>query len=450
MEQNLDFKLNRVATVVDEMKQNLRLESNAPIEEVSAATDLKNLLNIFIQPDEPEYKDGIWIQTDETLPIQQILMDEDPYVINTWCNYKTVPQPPYSQSLTYPCIYNNMMYVFGRTSSPYRQCYKMNLDTGETTIFEAPEGYILYCKRACVVGDDVYLVGASAVKADYQPQNLYKYNIPTNTWTTLTPCPVTPAANSSFIHFDGNIYMPKYMVEGSTSSTVTGMYRYNIEEDAWYDEGKLNFYYSSSGQWVWGDIILFPRAGKSSSNAYDHTWFGYYKPSTKESGILLNEQGKEIRLKQSTASGYSANNYGCVYNDTYYGISPSWSQKFEWYNLKTGEQATFTSETGVTSFGTTNYLFCFPYKGKIYYIAGTTMNALGGETKELPEQSLIISQGRNNPSAVTTQLFNVNNAYIGRLLYPLFDVIYHSTETGTLDKLTIHYGNGTEWIRFKN
>ena len=86
MQNNLDYKLNKVTTVIGDMKRNLRLDDNAPM-------DLKNLINIFVQEEEPACKDGVWLQTtpfdfvdftiDENLHIKGELEGEDRWPVDT-------------------------------------------------------------------------------------------------------------------------------------------------------------------------------------------------------------------------------------------------------------------------------------------------------------------------------------------------------------------------------
>ena len=60
-ENSLNNKFNRVDSAIAEMRQNLNLQSTDSIETVAETTalNLKKLMNIFIQQEEPETKDGI-------------------------------------------------------------------------------------------------------------------------------------------------------------------------------------------------------------------------------------------------------------------------------------------------------------------------------------------------------------------------------------------------------
>lgn len=76
-ESSLNNKFNRVDNAIAEMRQNLNLQSTDSIEMVAETTalNLKKLMNIFIQEEEPETKDGIWIKG-EPFEYNEIKVDE--------------------------------------------------------------------------------------------------------------------------------------------------------------------------------------------------------------------------------------------------------------------------------------------------------------------------------------------------------------------------------------
>ena len=85
MDNTIEIKLNRVDAAVSTIKQNLHFEENALIEDVAASTDIKRLTNVFVQQNEPEVKDGIWVQCDEKEnAFDKIIMDRDMIVPYKW------------------------------------------------------------------------------------------------------------------------------------------------------------------------------------------------------------------------------------------------------------------------------------------------------------------------------------------------------------------------------
>lgn len=62
---SLNDKLNRVEMVTKDLRTKLKLDSSAVIEDVVEATNLAALANVFIQEEEPNIKDGIWIKANK-------------------------------------------------------------------------------------------------------------------------------------------------------------------------------------------------------------------------------------------------------------------------------------------------------------------------------------------------------------------------------------------------
>ena len=78
MNNSLTNKLDRIDTTLGIMKTNLGLSQNEVIENLADATNLHTLANIFVQEEEPERKDGIWIQAkSEAYPYDTIRIDGD-------------------------------------------------------------------------------------------------------------------------------------------------------------------------------------------------------------------------------------------------------------------------------------------------------------------------------------------------------------------------------------
>ena len=75
---NLNTKIDRVDTAIAEMRRNLSLNANAEIEEVAASTkmNLKNIMNVYIQEEQPTTFEGIWIQQ-EAEEWEHLMVDED-------------------------------------------------------------------------------------------------------------------------------------------------------------------------------------------------------------------------------------------------------------------------------------------------------------------------------------------------------------------------------------
>ena len=61
MDNNLNAKIDRIDTAIAEMRKNLSLSANAEIEEVASSTaiNLKKVMNVYIQEEQPATFEGI-------------------------------------------------------------------------------------------------------------------------------------------------------------------------------------------------------------------------------------------------------------------------------------------------------------------------------------------------------------------------------------------------------
>lgn len=78
MSNSLNNKLNRINETLNIMKNNLGLQENEVIEDLAVATNLHSSINLFVQEEEPEKKEGIWIKT--TGDFSDVIMENSPIV----------------------------------------------------------------------------------------------------------------------------------------------------------------------------------------------------------------------------------------------------------------------------------------------------------------------------------------------------------------------------------
>ena len=111
MENGLDTKLSRVESTIGIMKANLRLSENEVIEKVAEATNLHTLANIYIQENEPEAKDGIWIQANsEDVPYDTVKIDADILIDGYWRYDNLETYPVYTLGPNELCAINGKFY----------------------------------------------------------------------------------------------------------------------------------------------------------------------------------------------------------------------------------------------------------------------------------------------------------------------------------------------------
>lgn len=82
-ENSLNNKLNRIDETLAVMKTNLHLPENEVIENLAEATNLHGLVNVFVQEEEPEKKEGIWFKTTKQ-SFKDIIVDNNPITPYRW------------------------------------------------------------------------------------------------------------------------------------------------------------------------------------------------------------------------------------------------------------------------------------------------------------------------------------------------------------------------------
>ena len=88
--------------------------------------------NIFIQEDEPIIKEGLWIKASD-LQVDNIVIDEDVFVADTWMDNSLFPKLSHVSSGTPCAVVDGYLYLFGyaANSSASASTYRINITTYE-------------------------------------------------------------------------------------------------------------------------------------------------------------------------------------------------------------------------------------------------------------------------------------------------------------------------------
>jgi hypothetical protein len=278
MENGLHEKLTRVEQTVSTIKNNLALNNNAPIEDVVTATEfnLKHMMNIFIQPEEPATKDGVWIKS-EPFDFDEIKVDEDWVIAGNFYPENYLPESvEYINNITVVQDGDDIYFCNGYSSSPTSdRLFKW--DAEKETIVEIPafknatSWYISdYATPACIVNKILYTLDRSkkilhtyslerevcdadiALPTDsgtgmstdgtsiyffssINDKN-YVYNIETATFKSIADSPaINSASSANTIPFYGGRFLIPY--QDSSNRGKWGIYAYDPVEDAFYNYG---------------------------------------------------------------------------------------------------------------------------------------------------------------------------------------------------------------------
>lgn len=441
MENNLQTKLTRVDEAISTLKNHLHLPNNAPIEDVA---HLENLLNVFVQPNEPDKKEGIWIQAEGDFN-KDILITDTPYVkeriFQSW-TAETMQNTPFSSS-TYGAVamVGECIYVFGSSTTNYNYtAYKYNLRTKTTTILSTPtpEKFIYY-SWTCVKGTDIYIFGSHN-----NSKATYKYDTLTDTYTRLADMPLASYKGRALVVGD-YIYVLRGSSESANYRCTRDMYCYDIINDR-YESGMTGPVFCDDYCIMasLGDKLYFiggaaTRNGMDLNDTSDNVTKVYvYDTTTGLSTVVATYDGtykdlisQYVVVKDADIYFISAYTDGMVKFSTQYNTFERVSQGGKGYiNKRSGGS--------------------WIWNNKFVSYSGTSISMIDfSETSDYTGEvdTVLIYQrpGSNTYTSHFLDLYKIAN----RFLTSFTDAGYYSVENGVINNYPTYYGNGSQWIKFK-
>ena len=172
-------------------------------------------INIFAQETEPETKDGIWLQTNKTY--ENVAFTS---ILTEWESNTSRTKIPFSFKAGGGGKVGDYVYLFGGSGNT-SAAYKYNISTNAyTKLTNVPNGKSF--TPSCVVGEDIYLCGL------YNSTAFYKFNTVTEKYTTLASSP-TALSGATFVNAGDNLYT------FGRDDGVNGanIYKYSITNNSW-------------------------------------------------------------------------------------------------------------------------------------------------------------------------------------------------------------------------
>lgn len=379
--------------------------------------------NIFVQTTEPEIQKGLWLQADKPEPTGYVYKDVV-FTGGEWVPDGVITRLPTQYDRGWSATIGTDIYLFSFSYKTYKYDTLTNTYTPLRNVPYAAPGY---GQGAAVVGTDIYLLGTA-----YSDENTnYKYDTLTNTYTQLTNIPykfsrASVAAVGTDIHLFGG------------SNNYYYHYKYNTLTDTYTKLSNIPYSYREGYAVAVGtDIYLLGSSNTTNKNEnykYDTLTNTYTKlaniPFKFTNGVAVNV-GTYIYL---LGSSYTTN-----HNENYrYNIVTNTYEK-----LTDAPYGIYNSGIGYAN-------------GRIYIfggeISGTNQNArafvLEGDTYE-QDNLVVINQGKYGVVGYDVELFTNTKSLIPPV-YPVADVYYYTIEGGLDDTIPTYYGDGTQWIKFKN
>ena len=368
--------------------------------------------NIFMQETEPEIKEGIWLKKNGTY--DGIILDTS--IASGMKLIQTVNWTlPFTMTTNQITILNNELYLPGSN----KKFYKYNLDTEEFT--ELADLPIDMSQGSITTdGNNIYLGFTST-----SPRDLYRYNVTENTFTQL-------ASTSAAFSFSRLCYKDGflYIFGGFSGSNYYSSIKYHIASNKYTSLASMPFDAQHCEPFIVGEQIFLFGSYRNNHQAkvakYDietntMTQLNNSPISSTTDGTIGIVNGNLIYIK------FSNKNTDYIYDtktDTYTEIDQLIVGSFDWS----------------TPYVTDNH--------KLYFLRNNfkELKIVSLDIKEFETNKVLVQKGTGSFKA---EIVSLPENVQGELNIDIKDV-YLTTENGLDDTIPTYYGNGTEWIKFKN
>lgn len=420
MNNSLNNKLDRVDSAIAMMRNNLKINANAPVEDVVKATQfgIKELINIYIQEEEPASKDGIWLQT-APFEYDTFTVDEDCKVKDTI--EKTLGSHEYTGYDSTNKILADKNYIYHCYN---KNIYRHNIETGTRELIGSLPNNI---SSFTIYNDKIYLVYVSQT-------DFVEYDLNTNEYKTILNLPF-----SSNTHAIGR-ESSKVAIFGRNQGILLDLKTLTYVNMPAYPQT----YCYGGGSYActlpsWGGLILTPVFGYGASSPV-REYCGFLDPETNTFSWLphpggyweeivdnaivgnvlyrINSRENGIMVYQLPSQGNSAENKGYIMT----------GYDFRRGGLTNAKESLYTF-TGIGS--------------------GSQVYKIASETSSYDENTLVLIQGRYKTTKRDITLFSLPETSVGKLQWS-FNDIFPCVDGQLLTNIPTYYGNGTEWIKYKN
>ena len=362
-----------------------------------------NGLKIFVQQNEPNKKDGIWIKTNEQYKYDNVYFTND--YLSILNRYEEVSNIPYNFYIGSAVAKENKIYILGGGSERNNN-YRYNVQSNTyTKLKDIP--YEFYSGGTSVIVDSIHLLSGY-----YNNSNKfhYRYDVQSNTYTKLTDAPYD-IYDCSAIAKDNDIYI--------LGGRYDYIYKYDTVNNE-YIKLKQNFTDDSlmggKAALIDNDIYLFGNGQKGYKyNILTNTFTEIERvPFDYINDTVVGINNNVFLLGSSYKSG-SAYEYG-KYNYKYDTLTNTYKKLEDIpYDFIEGSTVAIGND--------------------IYLLGGSfSMNNVYKYKTYLENKNIFI---KNENDKLKTNLSNILKIYFSEI------IIYDNYES---KDYPVYYGNGTEWV----
>ena len=289
--------------------------------------------------------------------------------------------------------------------------------------------YNFYQGAAVNIGENIYIFGGSG-----KNQYAYKYDTLTNAYTKLANIPFSFESGSAVV-----VGTDIYLLSGIWDTYV---YKYNTLTNTYARLADIPYgeFYNGAAIAVGTDIFMF--GGSNNVKAV------YKYDTLNDTYTRLTDMTYGFSYGAAVSVGTDIYLLGNGYSSNYYKYAYKYNTLTDTYTQLTNIPFNFYKGSA-TSVGTD--IFIFGGEGnntatRIYHIQTKTYNT---------DNTVIIAQGRAGigktyNSGYAVELFDTTFDENFQPLYGLVDAWFYTTQDGVITTIPTYYGNGTQWIKFKN
>jgi hypothetical protein len=382
-------------------------------------------INIFVQEDEPEKKEGLWIKTSQTKPNNISINKLGLKLEWAWEKWTTPVNNAYNRVVKY----ENYLYSFcGRDSNNNltNSTFKFNLNTN-TAESITPYPINTSASAIGIVNDKIYLFGGATKIA-----TSYVYDIKTDTYTPIKDLPVG-TQQAGFVTIGTDVYI--FGGASTTSGNSTEVYKYDTLTDTYTKMAGMPVgYCTHCCIYKDGFVYIF---GGLKSGGYNQTSFKYN---------VANNTYTTIKSFPVNRGHYAA---GIIGDDIYVfgGYYGGGTYIYDVYKYNT----TTDTYTKMPNMSNTWFNGGYVSDGNIVYLVNgehlgesNDLNVISKygyiNKKEFVNDTIVISTDEDLYNA--NILNNVNTYFNDVLLYSVAENVYQTN-------LPVYYGDGEKWISLR-
>ena len=389
-------------------------------------------INVFMQTNEPTTKDGIWLQSDgryDHITFAEITSGGD------WVSSTSRLQIPYTFKEGNGVQIGDAVYLFGGAGGS-ATAYKYDLANNVyTQLANIPVSF--QYEPCTALGTNVYL--SAAIGSASVGNQLWKYDTLTNSYTQLASRPQPNTGSMITAVGDDTLY--SWGCDWGESYGRHG-YKYTVSTNKWDEIATPPVPMAYNALCTMGDkVYIF---GSSYSTSYNYRVYVYDTINNNYTQVsdspfyvrkAIAKDDKNIYLVGNNGQGTTANPRMYIYNielGTYTELIT-----FS-YNVDTDAAIALYGDEVVIIGNRTNTTMVLSLKPNI---------------TDILDKTVVVDWNTKTTDTYSFKLFDISkitNDFSNDYTYYFHDVLYCKSN-GKLDSsIPTYYGNGTEWVKFKN